>query len=283
MYAVFAGLLGVVLSATSPAPAPDSLPLAAVRFYRADHGHTRVAAFLEIPATLGRPGAAGSHCYEVTVRLADERGKTLQVQRWRTWRTRRALAGTDDATQPVEMVEFLVTAGRYRLEATVQDSASGREGRAALDFDGYPRAPLASDLLLSPAIRGRTPDDSLPHAGELRRGDALVTAAAVLRLAPDRTVAYYLLEAYPPQGSRASGTMAVRVRRADGPTVRRMAALPVELAPGGSVLRGKVDLAGLAPGRYELIVAVALGGESVERSAAFVMEAAAPAGSSSRN
>ena len=67
--------------------------------------------------------------------------------------------------------------------------------------------------------------------------------------------------------------MALQVRDSAGTVTMRTKPAPIYLLRGGSVLRGEVNLAGLEPGRYTLIVSVGLGGETVERSADFVMEA----------
>ena len=73
---------------------------------------------------------------------------------------------------------------------------TGRESRSAIDLEAFDRQPTASDLLLSPAIRLASAGDTVPQPGELRRGGALVTAAALPRLGPTRTTAHYLLEVY---------------------------------------------------------------------------------------
>ncbi len=281
--ALVAGLLVAVLSAPpAVSGTADELSLSAVRFYRADHHHTRVTAFVEIPLALvhsDRP-PDGPVCYEVTFRLADANGATLDSQ---TWRSR--LGGGRQPTRGhlVETMEFLIPAGWFHLTVAVRDSATGWQGHAELNLEGYAAAPLVSDLLLSPDIRTASANDSVPHPGEFRRGRSLVTAAATLHLSGPRAAAHYLLEAYGPEGQAAGATMAVRVRDAKGAVVRRLPSMPVEVLPGGSVLRGKVDLAGLPPGRYELTVIVVLGGATAERSAVFMMDASEPGASSLRN
>lgn len=143
--------------------------------------------------------------------------------------------------------------GRYRLEATAKNRVTGRESRSALDLEAFDHQPGVSDLLLSPGIRLASAGDSVPQAGELRRGGALVTVAAVPRLGPLRSTAHYLLEVYAAGEREDTGTMSVRVRS------------------GGSTLRGHVSLAGLPPGRYTLVVSVELAGRTEERRAEFVM------------
>ncbi|HEX5386909.1 MAG TPA: hypothetical protein VFW66_09435 [Gemmatimonadales bacterium] len=264
-----------------------ALPFRVVRFYRAKHRHTRVAAFLAIPSSLVQPtgsGADAQFSYEVTFRLmhagGDRPESTVDEQTWRSRVPARSRGGRICA---VETMEFMLPAGRYRVEAVVRDSVSGREARAGVDLVGYDAPPRASDLLLSPEIRAASAEDSMPRRGEFRRGSVLVSAVAVLHLTPTRSTAYYLLEVYGSHDPSRATAMSLAVRDASGAVVRRTRPLPAELLPGGSVLRGKVDLAGLPPGRYELSVALTLDGARVARSAAFTMDAADSTASSSRN
>src|SRR4051794_40939938 len=120
--AALAGVLVALLSASSHArPAADEPSLSAVRFYRLDHRHTRVTAFLDIPLTLVTPWNSGTSgpgrlCYEVTFRLQDSTGATLDLQ---TWRTRLDGAALSRRRHLVETMEFLIPAGRFRLVAAV--------------------------------------------------------------------------------------------------------------------------------------------------------------------
>jgi GWxTD domain-containing protein len=47
--------------------------------------------------------------------------------------------------------------------------------------------------------------------------------------------------------------------------------MPIQVAAGGSMLKGQVDLAGLPEGEYSLLAVLTLGGRKVERSAPFTM------------
>lgn len=269
--AIAAALLALGTPRAGPDQATDELALRAVRFYRPDHRRTRVTAFLEIPWNLVQPagGADRPPSYEVLFSLADSTGATLHTQ---SWRARFPPAASRPGGCAVETVEFMIRAGRYRLEATVRDSGSGRESHASLELEGFDAPPTASDLLLSPGIRPVAAADTVPRSGELRRGSVLITAAALLRLTPSRSTAFFLLEAYGPSDRSEEGSMVVSVRSPSGASLLRFRPMEVKLQPGGSVLRGQVNLAGLEPGRYLLTVSVALPGRMVERSAEFLME-----------
>lgn len=269
--AIAAALLALGTLRAGPDQAADELALRAVRFYRADHRRTRVTVFLEIPWGLVQPADRSNRppSYEVVFRLADSSGATLHTQ---SWRAPFPAAARQPGGCAVETVEFVIRAGRYRLEATVRDSGSGRESHAGLDLEGFDAAPTASDLLLSPGIRPVAAADTVPRSGELRRGSVLITASALLRLTPSRSTAFFLLEAYGPSDRAEEGSMVVSVRSPSGAPLLRFRPMAVRLQPGGSVLRGQVNLAGLEPGRYLLAVSVTLPGRTVEREAEFLME-----------
>jgi GWxTD domain-containing protein len=268
-----AALVALVVTGAAEGPEqPDGgLVLRAVRSYRAEQGRTEVNAFVQVPLLLMEPTSAtanGLLSYRVAVKVTDSTGLTLLQQSWQN----HAVAG---ARRPdafaVDMVRFSLAPGRYRLDVGVQDSVSGREAKSALDLEGFAKAPAASDLLLSPQIRPATADDTVPQPAELRWGRMLVTAAARLELTPLRSTAYYLLEAYSAKAD--SGTLRLRVVDSARKALLTTEASPVQVPEGGGVLKGQLDLSGLPPGRYDMVASVALGEQTVDRSAAFVMAA----------
>jgi hypothetical protein len=273
MRTVVAAVLAAASLAGSPPAAQldDRLALRAVRFYRADHRTTRVTAFLEIPyaALVDGPNGPGSS-YQVTVRVWDSAGAALHTESWTAAVPSTVLAGA----AAVETVEFLVPPGRYRLEAIARNLSTGREARATLELEGFDRPPAVSDLLLSPGIRLVSAGDTVPQPGELRRGGALVTAAAIPRLSPSHSTAHYLLEMYATGNHEEVGNISVSVRDSTGTTTLRWRPVPVRVPSGGSTLHGHVSLAGLKPGRYTLVVSVAVAGQTSERSAELVVDGA---------
>jgi GWxTD domain-containing protein len=113
--------------------------------------------------------------------------------------------------------------------------------------------------------------DSIPQPGELRRGNTVLTAAAEVVLGPldDRSKLYYYLEAYSQRPD--SGTLALEVQDEGGRSLVTVPTRRVQVATGGGVLRGQLDLTGLPEGKYRLRAALAVGGRTTERTAPFQM------------
>jgi GWxTD domain-containing protein len=208
--------------------------------------------------------SAGQRNYTVSVRVIDSTGLTLYQQSWRN----RAVQGPADA-YTVEIVDFAVAPGKYRLEVGVEDSASGRKASGGIDVQALSEKDGASDLLVAPEMRLATADDTVPRPGEFRTGNNLVTAAARVQLTPLRAKVYYLLEAYSDSG--AEGRMSVAINDSTGKTSIKTPDVPVTVTAGGSVLRGQLDLAGLPEGEYTMVASLKLGGRTIERSAAIFM------------
>jgi GWxTD domain-containing protein len=245
----------------------SSLVVRAVRFYRAEQKQTRVKGLVQIPlSAISAPEGSGPSSYTVTVRVADSTGLTLYQQSWRS----RVIVGasTPDA-YTVEIIDFAIAPGEYRLEVGVQDSISGRQMSASTEIDALSDTSQASDLLIAPQMRLVSAADTLPKPGEFRAGSSLVTAAAQVIVTPIRTKVFYLLEAYSDRETK--GTMAVSVVDSGGKAIVRTPPVAVDVAAGGSILKGQLDLAGLPPGSYTMAADLRYGDRSVRRSADLVM------------
>jgi GWxTD domain-containing protein len=225
-----------------------------------------VKGLVQIPFSMFQAGGrAGLVNYTVSVRVIDSTGLTLYQQ---SWRPRAGSQAADAYT--VEIVDFAVAPGKYRLEVGVEDSVSGRKASGGIDVQALSKADGASDLLVAPEMRLATADDTVPRPGEFRTGNNLVTAAAEVVLTPLRAKVYYLLEAYSDAGG--NGTMSVELRDSTGKTSIKTPEVPVTVTAGGSVLKGQLDLAGLPEGAYTMLASLKLGGRTIERSAAISME-----------
>ena len=264
----------VALAVAGPLAAQDEVTLRTVRYFRADDGQTRVMALISVPYAMLQPAAASSEpmlAYAVSLRVLDSTGLSLLGPEPHTWQQRVPATARVPGANGLELIEFAVAPGTYRLHVVVRDSVSGVADTAEASFDGFREAPRASDLLLSPAMRLVSASDSLPRAGEIRRGNTLLIPALELRLTPVRTRAFYFMEAYTGAETETAGTTSVSVLDSTGKTLFQSQPGSVRLAPGGGVLKGQLDLDGLPEGRYTMKVTVAVDGETVERSATLSM------------
>ena len=255
---------------TAAAQSDQGVTVRAYRFYRGDSRQTLVTAFVEVPYQILEAPAAGSANadlkYGVVVSIFDANGVRLNEASWPG--RARANLRTPGAIA-LEMLDFTLAPGKFRIEVAVTDSVSGRKYSSASDLEAWSEPPTASDLMLSPGMRLATGGDTLPKAGEKRWGNTLVTPTTRLKLTPVRARAFYLLEAY--AAAADSGTMSVQVSDTAGQPLVTTKAQPVKVAPGGSVLKGQLDLSGLPSGTYTLTVRLDLAGRKQERSDRFVM------------
>lgn len=263
---VFAAMAGAFPLVSPVSQTDPSLIVRTVRFYRPDQDRTRVKGLVQIPYSILEPsGSTGPRGYTVAVRVRDSTGLTLFQQ---AWQSRVSDVSIRDA-YAVEIVDFAVAPGRYRLDVEVRDSTSGHTARAEAELQALSDSDAASDLLLTPEMRLASAEDTVPQPGEFRTGNNLVTAVARVRLTPLRSKVYYLLEAY--AGSAMLDTMSVAIRDSGSKVVVQTPVVPVRVNAGGSVLNGELDLAGLPEGRYTMAATLRRDGRTIERTADFTM------------
>ena len=249
------------------AQATDGLSLRAVRSYRPENGgQTRVRVLIQIPLSVLQRGRAGVS-YQVGVKVTDQAGITLHTD---AWRTRIPLLTGVPGEYGLEMIDFAVAPGKYAVSVEVTDSLSGRQLANGIAVEGYAGPPDASDLTLARSMRLAGASDSVPGPGEIRKGNTLLSPAALLRLTPLEPEAYYVLEAYN-DGTEETGTMAVEVLDEAGKAVFQTPNTPVKVAASGGMLKGRLNLEGLPPGAYQLKVLLQLGTRAVDRSAPMTM------------
>lgn len=250
------------------AQAPDGLSLRAVRSYRPENGgQTRVRVLIQVPLSIMEAGPAGAS-YLVGVKVTDQAGITLHTDSWRTRFS--AAAIREPGNNGLEMMDFAIAPGKYNVSVDVTDSVSARVLSGSVPIEAYSTRPDASDLTLASAMRAAGPNDSVPRPGEIRKGNTLFSPAAVLRITPLESEAYYVLEAYN-EGVEEAGTMAVEVVDASGKALFQTPSTPVKVAAQGGMLKGRLNLEGLPPGRYQFKVLLQLGSRAVDRSAPMTM------------
>src|SRR5439155_407138 len=160
-------------------------------------------------------GGAGAF-YRFAVTVHDSAGVELTSQSW-SQAVPQALLGVVGASL-AEHFAFAGPRGRYVVAVAVTDSATGRVSRAQAEVGTFAEAPGASDLLLAAGLRAASgPADTVPRAGEIRKGDLFVEASGRRVLTPGRSGRGYCLGLYRERPGTAS--IVARVRSASGAQV----------------------------------------------------------------
>jgi GWxTD domain-containing protein len=247
----------------------DDVDLTVARFYR-DGGITLVDAFCRVPFSLVEPlseGADGFGAYEMAVDVRDSTGLLLHEDQW-SQRVPVAVLRVQ-GTSSVEQFTFAAQPGRYTIEVAVRDSASGRLLRRNAEVQAYEEPPMASDLLLALGIRRAGGGDTIAGPGEIRKGTLFLSSAARPALTPRRASLFYYLELY--AGEAVTATLEPRVLGADDAQLIAGPSLEMDVASGGGVATGGLNLEGLPPGEYRLDVVARLGDRELQREAEFTM------------
>ncbi len=263
-------VVGAVGAAASQSQEGATLGLSAVRSYRTSQ--TLVDVFCRVPLTLVSPlgGEASGAAFRVAVVVRDSSGLTLTAPSWSS-----AVPGSMLRVRGASTASHLAFAaqpGRYTVEVTVTDSATGRVAHQQTAVQAFSSAPGASDLLLGTDIRVMEgPADSVLRSGELRKGALVIQTSGDPVLTPQSARLGYYLELYPAQAE--SVTVGVRVLKASGEPVIAAPPQRFAVAAGGGVTQGLLDLAGLPAGRYLLEVKAVGGGvePGLTRTAPFGM------------
>lgn len=250
----------------------QSLELYAVRFYRSAGSETLVDGFCRVSFALLDPlsrSPDGGAAYRISVTVRDSGGLEVLAQSWVRSVPARVLHLAGGSA--VEHFSFTLQPGRYAVDVSVTDSATGRASRQRGDVDAFPRPPRASDLLLATGVREAAPADTA-RPGEIRKGSVLLQASGHPVLTPQQARLGYYLELYPAHPETASVMVRVKTPRGDQLVVTEARRIVVD--SGGGATRGVVDLAGLPPGDYRLELAVAgagTGSDTAVRDADFGM------------
>jgi GWxTD domain-containing protein len=250
----------------------STLGLSVVRSYRPSSSQTLVDVFCRVPLTLVSPaggeGSTARAAFRIAVAVKDSTGLTLTAPSWSEGVSGTMLKVPGAST--AEHFAFAAPRGRYTVEVTVTDSATGRVAHQQTTVDAFARAPGASDLLLGTDIRAMAAEaDSTLRVGEIRKGALVIQTSGDPVLTPQSSKLGYYLELYPTRAE--SLTVAVRVLKATGEQVVAAPSQPIAVEAGGGVTQGLIDLAGLPPGRYLLEVKATGPDSAVVRGAPFGM------------
>jgi GWxTD domain-containing protein len=247
-----------------------TLGLEVVRSYRPASSQTLFDAFFRVPFALLDPSTRGPGAwaaYRMTVSVRDSAGLELLSQSWS--QTVPAQAAAMRGASAGEHVAFAARPGRYTIDLTVTDSATGRVSRRRTEVTAFAAPPRASDLMLAAGLRPVTGSDTAAGSGEIRKGSVFLQAAGRPTLVPQHARLGYYLEVYAERAETV--TVTAEVKSDQGIRVVATPGERIALAAGGGVTRGLLDLAGLPPGTYSLSVVVQAADSALTRSAGFRM------------
>lgn len=246
------------------------MALRTVRFWHPS-GSTIVVGTFQVPLGLLTPSAltpSDSATYRVRLKVADSTGLTLYEETWREAVSALALSRGRSAAS-AESFTFAVAPGRYLLRVEIEDSSSGIVGSEQKVIAAYDAAPFFSDLVAASGIRALQPGES-GGRGSIEKASLAITTASDVTILPSNPVIYYYAEAYPAEVFD-SAEVQFRILDESGralvvtPPVRR------RYPPEGGLETGRLDVRGLPPGSYRLVLRVASTDTSLERVANFSM------------
>jgi GWxTD domain-containing protein len=246
----------------------SGLAVSIIRRFRPASTQTVVDVFCRIPLQLVSPiGNAAGGAYRFAVSVRDSTGLELVSQSWST--PVRAEVLRSRGTSTSEHLTFAAKAGRYAVQVTVTDSATGRVSRTETATMAFAGPPGGSDLLLGSDVRQSSgPSDTAARSSEIRLGSLFLVTSGLPVLTPSSSKLAYYLELYPAHAE--SVTVGIRVLTDSGKQIAPPASVPLAIAAGGGVASGMIDLAGLPPGRYQAEVKVS-GPDSLTRVSRFGM------------
>lgn len=257
----------MAVGAGRPAQTESGLTVSLIRRFRPASAQTVVDVFCRIPLQLVSPIGSAGGSYRFAVSVRDSTGLELVSQSWATPVRAEILRSRGASTS--EHLAFAAKAGRYTVQVTVTDSASGRVSRTETAAAAFGGSPGGSDLLLgSDMHQAAGPADTVARGGEIRLGSLFLATSGLPVLTPQSSRLAYYLELYPAHAE--SVQVAVRVLSDSGKQIVAAAPSLVAIGAGGGIISGMVDLAGLPPGRYQAEVKVG-GPDSLTRVARFGM------------
>jgi GWxTD domain-containing protein len=242
----------------------DSVSVQAVRFFRPDG--TLINGFVRVPHQLLSAitvGASGYAAFRLDVTVTDQTGTVLMRDGWPRRVDWSAVQTAGSAS--MEPLAFALAPGNYSIRVTVRDSATGRTQTAQTAVVAYVGRPAASDLLLAYGIRRAQPGDTVAAAGEVRKGELFIATSPDVRLSPTHAALAYYCD------SAVTLPWRLQVVTADGRALISTPPAQTPIGAGGGVLTGSLDLTGLPPGGYRLLLLAGAGSDTVSRAGAFRM------------
>jgi GWxTD domain-containing protein len=270
--AITASLEVVVVGTGTAAMAPGALAparqepvLTFARFWR--EGATLLETIVGLPVSTS--AMAGERNVALSVR--DSADRVLYETTWTDSVSART-AGLARQREGVEVTARFAVAlrpGTYEVTVRVADGAEAASVEGTVQ--AFEQPPLISDVLLGSAMRlleeGQESTDT-----EIRKGQYAIERGTRVKLLPARAELWYYLELYAPAGSAAIPVeLEFAIARVTGGAPLVTMPRSIQLSAPGAVDAAMLDLAGLPPGDYRLVVTASARGETQRREADFTV------------
>ncbi len=253
-----------------------ALRLHAVRFWHDSLG-TVVVGIFRVPLTaleVSGGGLADSAVYVVEVTVLDEAERVLHRDSWRQALPAGALALAERGGEMRESFIFAAPLRRYAIQVQVRDSVSGTVLSAGTSLESYSVAPPLSDLVVASAIH-ELGAEGMMEPGAIQRGRLAIVTGNPVAIQPSDPVLYYYAELYQEDVDEGLDSARVQLRIVDEEGRVLVATRPrvhphtPSAVPGG--IAGRLNVRGLPPGNYRLVMEVQSPDTVVERVAEFRM------------
>lgn len=252
------------------ADVPGDLETSLVRSWAGD-GVTTVDGLVQVPLAILAGGTTESYRFELYIHDAD--GTQLFRDSWVREVSGRAAAYTEtDASTMLESFRFGLRPGTYEIEILAYPTDAADLGvRQTLPVTAFAGRPVASDLFLATRVEPLV--ESSGGSWSLSRGGFGISAAARTVILEDDPELFYYIELY---GEEVESRVAIEAEVVDtgGTSLFKTPVNDVSVAVGGQAFTGKLPLADLPAGNYELVMTVeGSEGEALVRGAPFEVRA----------
>jgi GWxTD domain-containing protein len=241
-----------------------------VRSWAGD-GVTIVDGLAQVPLAMLAGGTTGAYRFEVEI--SDSEGRQLHRDSWTTELSGRAAAYAEaEASSMLESFQFGLRPGSYEIEIFAYPTDAADLGlRRSVELTAYAERPVASDLIL--ATRVEPVEETGSGSWSVERGSFGINATARTVILEEEPSLYYYMELYGGE-EPVRLNVAAEILNMAGVQLFRIPNSEVEVQVGGQPFTGKLPLAGLPAGSYELEMTITgVDGEPVIRRSPFEFRA----------
>ena len=273
-------LVALPLAGGAAGPGPERLPVAVqeqqdvrirhARFWRPNSRSTLVEAIVGL-AVRGDAATTAPGMPRVQLVVTDAAGQEIHRSSWvDTVSTAvRQMAEAQGSVELTEQLRVALLPGTYDFHVIVE--ATGGRDSTVTRVEAFEDAPLLSDVLVSGGIRVLGAGESATTA-EVVKGDYAIQGGSRVVLLPTRSELWYYLEMYRGDGTEpVETTLDFHVEPVTGAGPSVDLDRQILLAPPGAVDAAKLDLTGMPPGDYRLVVTATAGERSDRRTADFTI------------